>query len=650
MISYFPTPYNDELFYSLCARYGSRVAYPNAKFLLLDLFGAPTASAVVDFPNRLRFFAEALPTGTSLTVDRLIDRHTLFPFFSAFLPSNRANQIREDMQISSGPAAHMRSGVMGSSIPTISRLRFCSKCKQEDEKRYGEPYWHRIHQLHGVEVCLRHHVFLENCSVALRAGRNHLLFISAAQAACEGPIRRVDITNRNHQILLRIAEDATWLLRRSSCGTSLKALYNRYLRLLIKRGLATYTGSIHARRLIEEFNCYYSPAFLKLLHCELRGSDLEKSNWLLRLVRRSKYAVHPLYHLLLMQFLGCTVEEFFQLPKELNFFGEGPWLCLNPAAGHYKQPVIKEYRPGKRLRNNKPVGIFNCECGFSYARTGPDISREDMLRIGKVISFGLVWETKLKKLWKDSTLSMSEIGRQLGVDPLTVRRHAARLKLPLIRSGRRTKRLNPSMRLKGNSSLATWKKRRYTCRSKWFSAIKQNQKITMKALRSKLPREYAWLLRNDSQWLERHKPSPKNRIQTKSNIDWRRRDAEHAAAVRVTVSSLKNAPGRPVRVTKTAIGRAIGAVTLLQQKLHKMPLTAQVLASVVETRKDYAVRRVWWAARCYQQEGIIARIWQLILRANVYRWRKAIQVQSALDAAIEMLEQSIPVLIKLSAG
>jgi hypothetical protein len=44
--------------------------------------------------------------------------------------------------------------------------------------------------------------------------------------------------------------------------------------------------------------------------------------------------------------------------------------------------------------------------------------------------------------------------------------------------------------------------------------------------------------------------------------------------VRAAASSLKDAPGRPVQVTRTAIGRAIGATTLLRQKLHKMPMTA----------------------------------------------------------------------------
>jgi DNA-binding Lrp family transcriptional regulator len=322
-------------------------------------------------------------------------------------------------------------GVMASSIPVPAFLRFCPACKRKDEECYGETYWHRLHQLPGVEVCPTHETFLENSGVGLRANRKHLQFISAEQATRSVPAQLLDVRNRDHQALLQAAQDAKRLLSRPISGISLELLYGRYLRQLVERGLATYTGSIHVKKLLAEFTTYYSPALLKLLHCELRGGDVEKSNWLLRLARPPKHAQHPIYHLLLIQFLGHTVEEFFQLPEELRPFGEGPWPCLNPVASHYEQPVIMECQLGDRLRYGKPTGKFSCECGFAYARTGPDSSPKDKLRVGKIISFGQVWETKLKRLWQDSSLSISEVAKRLGVDPLTVRRHAIRLEVSL---------------------------------------------------------------------------------------------------------------------------------------------------------------------------------------------------------------------------
>jgi hypothetical protein len=641
MLGFFPQCYPDELLYSVCARYESRVKYPSKKAVLQELFGTTNTAAIVVFPSRLDTLISRLPTGSFVTAGHLIDRHTLLPFFSPFLPSSRVDKLRDDIHGDGGSAGHKRSGAMASRIPMPSHLRFCPLCSQEDVECFSDPYWHRLHQLPGVEVCPSHQTFLENSSVNLHADRKYLQFISADQATRTMPVRYVDVENRNHQVLLQLARDAVWLLEHPLPGTDLKTLQSCYLLLLIKRGLATYTGSIHVKRLLNEFSSHYSPTLLRQLNCELRGRDIEKTNWLLRQVRPSKHAQHPLYHLLLIHFLGCTVEEFFQLPEELYPFGDAPWPCLNPAAEHYRELVITEYQLSSRLRYGKPIGKFSCKCGFAYARTGPDSAPDDRFHVGRVISFGQVWEGKLKQMWEASSLSITEIGRRLGVDPLTIRRHATRLELSRSRSDKRWKPLSSATQLKGKAVSAAWEKKRRSCRSKWLSAMKQGRNIAMKALRLKLPREYAWLLQHDAAWLSGNNPQPPRRNLSTVSVDWKRRDVEYAAAVSATASRLIEAPGRPVQVTKTAIGRAIGAVTLLQQKLHKMPQMAQILASVVETREEYAVRRVWWASIMFRQENIVPREWQLVIRASVFSLKDITEVKSAVQSALSMIETEL---------
>lgn len=642
MPGHFPAHYPDELLYSLCARFASRAGYARVTSILEELFGTRAARAVIDLPCRLGHLATALPPNSSLTTVCLLDKHTLLPFFSSFHPAHRIAQLRDDLKSACGPAGHMRSGIMASRIPMPEYLRFCPACTREDEECFRETYWHRLHQLPGVEVCPSHRVFLENSSVGLRAGRKHLQFIPAEQSIRAMPPRFVDIENRDHWVLLQLARDVEWLLEHPSAGTSLKALHTRHLRLLFGRGLATYTGSIHVKKLLDEFGSYYSPALLNQLPCELHGSNIEKSNWLLRLVRPPKHGQHPLYHLLLIQFLGCTVEEFFKLPEELSPFGQGPWPCLNPAANHYRRPVIMECLLGDRLRYGNPTGKFSCECGFAYVRTGPDSAPEDKFHIGRTISLGHTWETELKRLWRDSSLSISEIGRRLGVDPLTVRRHAVRLKLPSYRSDKRLKPLSHTTQLKGKAVSAAWENKRHRCRSRWLSAMKNGQEITLNTLRHTLPREYAWLQYNDSEWLEGNKPRAQRCNPSTSSVDWKRRDAEYAIAVKKAASRIKEASGRPVHVTKTAIGRAIGAVSLLQQKLHKMPLTTMILEKVVETRVEYAVRRIWWAVKLFREENLLPQTWQLILKANVYKLRNEATIKEAIIIALQELKSYLP--------
>ncbi|MEM1309824.1 MAG: TniQ family protein, partial [Cyanobacteria bacterium P01_H01_bin.153] len=98
MITCFPHLYPDELFYSACARYVDRVQYSTDKAVIEELFGSRTATATISFPSHLTHLIANLPPGHRHTVDRLIDHHSLLPFFSPFLQPEKVDRIREDMQ------------------------------------------------------------------------------------------------------------------------------------------------------------------------------------------------------------------------------------------------------------------------------------------------------------------------------------------------------------------------------------------------------------------------------------------------------------------------------------------------------------------------------------------------------------------------
>lgn len=141
----------------------------------------------------------------------------------------------------------------------------------------------------------------------------------------------------------------------------------------------------------------------------------------------------------------------------------------------------------------------------------------------------------------------------------------------------------------------------------------------------------------------------RRRARPTSGVDWKKRDAEYAVAVQAAAARIKNHPGRPVQVTRAAIGRAVGAATLLRQKLNKMPLTAQVISGVVETRVEYAARRIQWAAVGFILDRILPRPWQLMQRANVYSLKSVPEVKSAVDAALCLLESNLSLNQKLTA-
>jgi hypothetical protein len=631
MIGTYPTIIPGELFYSACARFHRRLNGRGNKATLSQLFGSRTAAAVTDLPCRLGEFERALLPGHVYTARRIAERHTLLPYLTAFLPPGRSRALFDDIRGEGGGRVHRRSGLSAARVPLPERLRYCPRCAPEDAAEYGEPFWRRAHQAPGVLVCVRHGVLLEESGVYARHQRNHYKMVTAEEAVSPSPGRSVPA--HLERILRGLAEDAEWLLDNPGLSSEPPALRNRYLRLLVGQGLATYSGGLRAGDLLEEFRRRYDGKVLALLGCELSGRDTAKGCWVLRLARRPHNTHHPLYHLLFIRMLNTSARNFFALPPELKYFGDSPWPCLNPAAEHHLRNVVTECRVTYRGKDQRPVGTFSCSCGHSFARTGPDASERDRYRVGRMKTFGPQWEGRLRALWGDRGLSVVGVARRLGVDPLTVRRHAARLGLTAPAGGRQASDLAPGLRLRGRpdhrSVPAVSSRRR-----EWVSARRRLPRAPLKTLRATSPRLYSWLHRNDRGWLRGQRPPRARRPNPSRSVDWARRDAAISVAVRGAAEKLRGDQGRPRFVSRTAILVSLGLTSLVRQKSRLLPLTAETLAAVAEGREEFAVRRIIWSGRVFRERGMTPRRWQLIEEAGVRRWMGSGAVSQAVDRVL----------------
>ncbi|MCX4173720.1 MULTISPECIES: TniQ family protein [Paraburkholderia] len=63
-------------------------------------------------------------------------------------------------------------------------IRFCPRCLDDDFRTFGEPYWHRTHQLPNVTCCPDHRIRLKSCCP--RCGRGYL-----ADGASRAPLPRM---------------------------------------------------------------------------------------------------------------------------------------------------------------------------------------------------------------------------------------------------------------------------------------------------------------------------------------------------------------------------------------------------------------------------------------------------------------------------
>lgn len=639
MIGCFPDPYPDELLYSVCARYCERVQYPNKKGIIRELFGDEAAIAIVNLPSNLRNLTSALPHGSPYTVERLINQHTLLPFFTPFLDPKQFQQIWADMEGPRGPSIHMRSGLMASVVQPLEWLRFCPECAQQDKQRFSEFYWHRLHQIPGVEICPHHQVRLVESQVRVKNPTTRHEFITAEQGIKLPKSLAYTLKDPHQEILLKIAQNAAWLLDKHISPPGLTILLKRYRELLAERDLATYNGRVRASKLLEDFKRFYPNDLLQRLQCEI-DTDSEHS-WLLRLVRSPKGSQHTLRHLLLIQFLGHNAESFFKLPKQFKPFGTRPWPCLNRTAEHFRQSIIEKCEITYSQEHGKPIGTFYCNCGFIYSRTGPDRTEEDRLCITKIKAFGSIWENTLRQLWEDPAVSLRGMARQLSVDPTTVKLHAAALSLDFPRQSKR--QTNQSQRkLVGSES----KKQEIpetsleNYRLEWLNARKNNPEAGRSILRKQFQRVYTWLRRHDREWLETHLPALQIKNPPSARVDWENRDSELCESVKIVAASLYSNLEKPKQVTTAAIARELGQLALIQKHLDKLPQTAKILENLVESREAFAIRRINWVVNCYFQEGICPQRWQLVRRAGLRpELELLLPVENALNQAMEILEQ-----------
>jgi hypothetical protein len=636
-LGFFTTPYPDELLYSAIARYSDRIRYPNVLNALKDLFGNPKAAAIVDLPNRLDRLTTEMPSGHTYTSDRLINDHTLFPFYEPFLPPDRAKSVRLEMKREGDNHIRAMLGIIAGRVPLPSHLRYCPICADEDRKKYGETYWHRAHQITGIEVCSIHSIFLELSTIPWQdRGCSSSVFFPAEQFVQTVVARPLDLTKEQNIMLLRLAKDGVWLLSQHGLTLDDGLLRNRYYNVLLKQGYAYYNGRIRTTKLLNACIQFYSAEFLHTLHCPI---DSTEHSWVIRLLLKDKVDVvqPPLRHLLLLMFLGYTAEHIFTSFSEYKPFGDGPWPCLNHAAHHFQQSTISDCHITDCLikkRCGRPMGTFGCKCGFVYHRIGPDTSTEDRIRLSSVESYGPMWEQSLQKLWDDTKLPIREAGQRLGVSELTVIRHAIRLGLPMNTLGAR--QANGYARYQSYRKTMLEAQRQY--RTEWLAIRKSNPKAGRKQLIAIASFLYLWLRKNDGEWIEKHLPEiikPNRRIK---RIDWKKEDRKLAAAVKAAAQKIKSVPGRPMRASITAITKETGHRAWVERRLADLPLTAKMVQLHIESLEAYSIRKVIWAEQSFQQEGLFPTRLQLMTRAVVRnKTGRTPAVQSAIDASIKRL-------------
>ncbi|NMM62210.1 transposase [Clostridium sp. P21] len=574
---FFTDPYKDELVYSAIARYHYYTGNLDCRDTLEETFGNRNTIPSLEIGSNINTLAKNL--GGKYTAKYIIDNHTIFPFYSPFLPMQRKRELTKEIKCKDGKGIYTKLGLVSGSICKKIGIYYCPCCASNELKTYKEAYIHREHQLQGIYVCPHHGVKLKKYVID-KTNSSRIEFIRLNEKLLD--LRSINLANKNYEDkLFKISKDAYNLLQMDLHFISKEKVLEKYQNLLYEKGLTTPSKRIKQNELYEEFIAFYGEQFLELMESSI--DNYNEYNWLRVVTRDLSRTVHPIRHLLLINFLVNDINEFFKgINKEFNPFGAGPWPCLNKVADHYKMDVVTDLKITSDYKTRLPVGTFKCDCGFMYSRKGPDNHENDRYKIGRIKSFGGLWESKLKKYLRQG-YGLRELARLMCCDPKTILKFDALLGVNYFNRHRSLVNVEVKEKIGNSNILEKYKE-------VILQIVVQNPTSTRTEIREMCGKEYMYLYRNDKEWLQRNLMNKNKVAKGNKKVDWIKRDEEIIDLIKDKYKELLSEE-TPVRITKFGIGRSLGILTTLVNNIYRLPRTEKYLKEITETVEEFQIRR-----------------------------------------------------------
>ncbi|MFC0416752.1 TnsD family transposase [Cytobacillus solani] len=566
MLPFFTNPYPDELMYSAIARYHFYSGNIDCKDTLEEVFQSRTVIPSVEIGSHFSVLVEQF--GSNYSVESLLAKHTIYPFYAPFLSKNRQKELLHDVQ-GDGKGLYIRLGMVAGGICKKDWLCYCPECAANDIDQYGEPYIHREHQLQGIDFCAHHELKLKKYPVD-PSKQSRIEFIRFDKRSLNLSMIQEVEPKEFEAIQIALAKKAYQLLQVPIDRFSRESINHKYRVLLRERKLITTSNRVRQNELYKAFQSKFPKGFLVKYESEIDVDD--EYNWLRIITRNLKRHSHPFRHLLMLYFLEQDVDSFLQVETDTGPFGCGPWPCLNKAANHYKECVIPEVNVTRDFKSKAPIGTFECSCGFIYARKGPDRLSGDKYRIGRIKVFGDVWNGKLRELKAEGTHSARTLAKMLGVDSKTVKKY---LSLEIKIEGLSENDI-PSMLL--------------IYRKQLLKGMRQCPIYSRTQIRKCFPKEYMYLYRHDKEWLFEHLPIIREKKNNLAIVDWASRDREYHSKVEKLYKELIELD-KPVRITISIIGKRLGILSNLDKHLDKLPQTKKLLSETTESTQQFQIRR-----------------------------------------------------------
>lgn len=270
-------------------------------------FGSSHSGFQHDLPSHLASFV-AITGGKLGDVRSVALEHTLLSFYRAFIPAMECSQIIESMREDSVVHSKLRLGISRSRFRAHHPLKACQMCMTADMQLTGWAYWHMEHQHPGVWTCIKHFQPLLVSKLKAKEGSRFPWNLPHSNELQDthsfAGSDTLDKLNRLSQLigyLVRIGVREPF---------AVSSLYLVYQEALKSRGWMTTSGQFRMKAVVSAFLEYTSQVIQVDEFNGLPQTSGEANDMLVRMFRPPRTHLHPLQHILMIDWLFTDPSKF----------------------------------------------------------------------------------------------------------------------------------------------------------------------------------------------------------------------------------------------------------------------------------------------------------------------------------------------------
>lgn len=513
----------DETLFSLCSR---------QHLVMGNLDPATTSTAVLGLSER--FIKHDIPCGIAAleqngfhywgNAESILLHHTIF---SVFIPFQNKTKIEDAIITIKGDridSLKYRLGLVSSGFGAEHPLKACPYCMREDVYAHGIAYWHLTHQYPGVLICPRHQAWL---------------MVSTKSRRWSG---RFEWSLPTKDCLIQQASSQKLWLRPAFLNLANNvidlAVIGRVMSLESCAVAATYRTAVLQGGRSASLLDRIEPLRRFHLFESLPEDEKSTESFMSQLIRPPRRSIHPLKHLLLIDWLFDDLHSFLKA-----YDAEVARLVQRVASTTSRKP-------------DKQVSLSNAAAPTKNTprpkRLKGELKEVLLSKLGKGIP--------KQKLCEEFKITVSTINRLLRAHPAT---NAL------------------AIEVRHSRELAEH-------RAQWQYLHSLHPELGVQALRNTIPSLYSWLYRNDKTWLMAEeqtfiKPAHVER----HPVDWEARDSRLLSMLRTACEAVAGLQRGPI--TTTELYARVPMLSSCLENRDRYVLSRAYLSTVLHRSKSTAL-------------------------------------------------------------